>query len=623
MATTNYQSGSEIRAVRVRLSGDAHDNIAMLSHLLSLAALSHGCHVTSQTEHPAEIRSLPNTLTGVHSCTVSFGPDNIMEDDEYHLVLAMNPAALKLNSPLLGKDSSLWINSDGFGHEELQCADYIENPLHGALGRNPNMACIPISQLTNRAINATRAGDKGALLSYREVDRNRNLFTLGLLLQRFGLNAGPVLDWLKRRYKGNLSILDAATKAVKAGMIHAENALGLPRLEIPLRKDPFPRGSQRRMILGLEAMVLALRQMAACLQGPVLLSSANRPSPVQVGPLATRHAGGGFSYYLAEDEAAAAATALGVSYGGGLGCVSLTGVGFGHVAEITSMAIASELPLVLLSLQRAGVSLGLPQRMAQADLGMVVYGRNGEAPLVCFSPASPADVFATVQLAARTALRFLIPVCVLLDQCNSMASESWELPQSHPELELPRFASDDSASPYASDEMLARPWITPGTPGQEHRLGGNERRPGSTQVSFLPSDHAEMNRHREARMHRVASWIGPATIDGPAQGSVLVISWGGTYSPVRSAVRLARQQGLAISHLHLRCVFPLPVNLKNLLPGFASILVAELNSGRLHSMLREHFEFRGRAFNRQDGCNFQVQPLLLEIQRLALESSHA
>ncbi|MEY4394792.1 MAG: hypothetical protein RL595_2041 [Planctomycetota bacterium] len=609
-------------SLRIRLSGDARDGIAMLSHLFSLSALGMGCRVNCQTEHPAEIRSMPNTLAGVFSSTILVGSETQVEDDEYHLLLAMNPAALKLSADLASRKTILLINSDSFGHDELQCAGYSENPLQGILGKNPNLVCVPISQLTNRAINTNRAGEQGAILSYREVDRLRNLFTLGLLLQKMGLGPEPAFQWLKKRYKANASILDAATKALKAGILHAENALEFPASAIA-SGQVFPRGTQRRMILGLEAMVLGLRQLTQSLQRPVLLSLANRPSPIQVGPIATKYAGGGFSCHLAEDDASACAAALGVSYGGGLGCVSVAGVGFGHTSEMVSMAIAAEIPLLIFNMQRAGISLGLPQRMAQADLGMVIHGRNGESPLVCFSPKSPADVFETTLLAARLALRFLTPVCVLLDQWSAFGSASWEIPKITPEIEFSRFASDEKVSPYACDEMLARPWITPGTTGQEHRLGGNERRPGSAQVSFNPLDHAEMNRHREARLARMASWLGPAGLEGPNQGDLLAISWGGTFSPVHSAVLLAQKQGLRVSHLHLNWLNPLPVNLENLLAGFGTIVVAELNHGRLFSLLRERFRFHGESVTRQDGCNFQVQPLFRQICKLVMEKSHA
>jgi 2-oxoglutarate ferredoxin oxidoreductase subunit alpha len=478
-----------------------------------------------------------------------------------------------------------------------------------------------MAQLTNHAINLTRAGEKGALLSYREVDRCRNLFALGMLLWYYSIPIDPVLRWLKQKFSVNPSILDASQKAFKAGFIYSETANVFPQVPAyhPL-ESLSKKGRICRMISGNDASLLALKHVALKTNRPVLLASTSRPPSHEICSLAAKNTGDGFSFILADDEHAAASIAIGVSYGGGLGCTAVSGVGFPHQSEVVSLASAAELPLLLLEYQRAGISTGLPQRVAQSDLGMALMGRNGEAPLVVLAPDSPSDCFALTLLAAKVAMRFLAPVCILHDLLNSRASESWLIPEpeSLPDFEFPHFASDSSSGPYECDDHLARPWITPGTPGKEHRLGGNERKLNSPQVSFLPQDHLAMNRHRAARMQRIAEFLGPLPVSGDNGAEILVLGWGGTKNVLEAACAMAKKSGISIAFAHLRFLNPLPKNMEMILNSYPKVIVAELNSGRLFALLKEKFEFNGISFTRQDGLNFvisQVEQAIIQFAR--------
>lgn len=610
-----------VPAHAIRLTGDSHDGIAMLSHLFALAAGSRGYHLYSVPEYPAEIRSHANTLAGVHTSSLAFAPYHEPIDDRTSFLLAMNPAGLKLHESCLEKDGILLANSDSFGAVELACAGYLENPLAGKNQLFHRTISVPMAQLTNHAINLTRAGEKGAILSYREVDRCKNLFALGMLLWYYSIPLDPVLRWLRQKFSVNPSILDASQKAFKAGFIYSETANVFPQVPAYHPVESLSKkGRICRMISGNDASLLALKHVALKTSRPVLLASTSRPPSHEISSLAAKNSGDGFSFILADDEHAAASIAIGVSYGGGLGCTAVSGIGFPHQSEVISLASAAELPLLLLEYQRAGISTGLPQRVAQSDLGMALMGRNGEAPLVVLAPDSPSDCFALTLLAAKVAMRFLAPVCILHDLLNSRASESWLIPEpeSLTDFEFPHFASDSSSGPYECDDHLARPWITPGTPGKEHRLGGNERKLNSPQASFLPQDHLAMNRHRSARMQRIAEFLGPLPVSGDNGAQVLVLGWGGTKNVLEAATVLARKNGVSIAFAHLRFLNPLPKNMQMLLNSYPKIFVAELNSGRLFALLKEKFEFNGMSFTRQDGLNFviaQVEQAIIQFAR--------
>ncbi len=605
----------------IRLTGDAHDGMAMLSHLFAIAAGSQGYQIFIVPEYPAEIRSPANTLAGVYTSSIYFGPLNEAMEDRTSFLLAMNPAGLKLHESCLEKDGILLANSDSFGNDELICAGYQENPLVGKNQLFHRTLSVPMAQLTNRAINHSRVGDKGALLSFREVDRCKNLFALGMVLWYYSIPIEPVLRWLKQKFSINPSILEASQKAFKAGFTYAETASVFPQMPVSHFANAFnAKGKKIRMISGNEATVLALQHIASKTSRTVLLASTSRPPSHEISSLAAQATSAGFSFLLADDELAAASTALGVSYGGGLGCTAVSGIGFPHQSEIVSLATAAELPLLILEYQRAGISIGLPQRLAQSDLGMAVMGRNGEAPLVVLAPESPADCFETTLLAARIALRFLAPVCILHDGLNARASQTWQIPDTSllKEFEFPHFASDSPSGPYECDDHLARPWITPGTPGKEHRLGGNERKLNSPQVSFLPQDHQAMNRHRAARMQRIAEYLGFLAVDVPGNVEVLVLGWGGTRSVLESACKRARKKGVKVAFAQLRWLNPLPKNMAQILNSSSKTLVAELNSGRLFAMLKEKFEFDGFSLTRQDGLNFvidQVEETILQLAK--------
>ncbi len=604
----------------IRLTGAAHDGIAMLSHLFALAAGSRGYHLFSIPEYPAEIRSHANTLAGVHTSSLAFAPYNEPIDDRTSFLLAMNPAGLKLHENCLEKDGILLANSDSFGPEELACAGYLENPLAGKNQLFHRTISVPMAQLTNHAINLTRAGEKGALLSYREVDRCRNLFALGMMLWFYSIPIDPVLRWLKQKFSVTPSILDASQKAFKAGFIYSETANVFPQVPAYHPVESLSKkGRICRMISGNDASILALKHVALKTNRPVLMASTARPPSHEISSLAAKNTGDGFSFLLADDEHAAASIAIGVSYGGGLGCTAVSGIGFPHQSEVVSLASAAELPMILLEYQRAGISIGLPQKVAQSDLGMALMGRNGEAPLVVLAPDSPSDCFALTLLAAKVALRFLAPVCILHDLLNARASESWLIPdtESLPDFEFPHFASDSPSGPYECDDHLARPWITPGTPGKEHRLGGNERKLNSPQVSFLPQDHLAMNRHRAARMQRIAEFLGPLPVNGPNDAEVLVLGWGGTKNVLEAAVATARKKGISVAFAHLRFLNPLPKNMQMILNSHPKVLVAELNSGRLFALLKEKFEFDGVSLTRQDGLNFIIDQVEQAIAQLA------
>ncbi|MSR32675.1 MAG: hypothetical protein EXR99_14345 [Gemmataceae bacterium] len=596
------------------IAGDARDGISMTSRLLALAAAKCGFRVVLTPESPAEIRSPANTLAGVTAATLQLSPLKMPLQDRVGLLLAMNPAGLRLHGGNLEDGGILLVNSDSFAHDELDLVGYADDPLESSRWGKSQVVLAPMTQLAGRAINGPRMGQKGSLLSVREVDRCRHFFALGMLLWNLGLNLESTLAWMEGKYHGNSSLLEAAKKTLRAGHLHGKTA-GLPQ---GIVTEPDSVAGKWRLINGCEASALALRTVAEQSGRAVLLATTAQPPANDLAGEVSALADGALRLFLADDNAGAAAAALGASFGGALGCTAVNGTGLVHQREVLGLAAQAELPLVVIACQSAEFSHGSPQQ----GLAATVLGCH-EAPMVVLSPDSPGDTFALTHLAARVALRFLTPVCVLQDPMTSQGIQAWQVPsrESLPGIELPHFASDSNSTPYSRDELQARPWITPGVPGGEHCLGGFERQASSARISNLSADHGEMNLLRQKRLDRIAGFLGPLEVHGPNQGGLLLLSWGGTRAVLEAAVHSARQQGLGISHAHLRALFPLPVNLGELLRSFKKVVVSELNSGHLFQILKSQFDFEGISLTRRDAGNFRASEVAHFLMRQAEKES--
>jgi 2-oxoglutarate ferredoxin oxidoreductase subunit alpha len=589
----------ERATLTVRLAGDIGDNVRLVGNRFSQTLAQGGYDLRTLFEPAAEIRAPAGSLAGVCGFQIQFGRNPVQTPgDRLDVLVAFNPAALKIHLPDLAPDGVLLLNRDAFRPADLDHAGYTADPLADVSLAAYRVLAPPLTTLTRAAIAPVRLGA-------HEEDRLTRFFVLGLLCWLVEQPLGPTLEWIAQRFEPNPSASAAATRALWAGYHHGETRQTLPA---PWRvaSGRLPPGRYRQ-VSGGEALALGL--VAAARRADLTLVFAGHPSPPAV-ELLHRLAGlvgPGVRCFQAEDEAAAACAALGASFGGAIGVTATSGPGLGLQGEALGLAVMAELPLVLLDVQRAGPSTGLVNRTEQADLLLALHGRHGECPTVVLAPASPADCFDLAFEAIRLAVGHMTPVVLLADAFLASAAEVWRVPvlADLPAVPVPRPRSPHGAAagatyqPYQRDERQVRPWAVPGTPGLEHRLGGLEKGDGNGQVSYAAADHEHMVRTRARKLALVPA---PSlVVDGPATGDLLVVGWGSTHGAIATAVARARQKGQRVAQAHLRYLNPLPPNTGDVLRAFRRVLVPELNGGQLRLLLRATFLVDAIGLNKVQG----------------------
>ena len=598
----------ELESAVIRFAGDSGDGMQLTGGRFTETAALAGNDLTTFPDFPAEIRAPVGTTYGVSAFQINFGSRNVMTSgDVPDVLVCMNPAALKVNIGDLREGGQIIVDTGTFTDKNLQKAGYDANPLDDdSLSRYRIMA-IDISKLTLESV-------KECGVSKKEGLRAKNLWTLGLIYWLYDRDIAVTVKWLGTKFKKLPNIAAANIACLKAGNAFGETA-ELPdgALVYEIKPAPFQPGLYRT-VTGTEALAWGL-VAGAKLAGLKLVFSSYPITPASsVLHVLARLKAYDVVTFQAEDEIAAAGAAIGASYAGALGVTSSSGPGVALKTEALGLAITAELPLILVNSQRAGPSTGLPTKTEQSDLYLAVYGRNADAPLVVLAARSSADAFDVAIEAVRLATRYMTPVVVLSDTFIANAAEPWRLPDVGAFEPFPvEFRTEvDGFQPYERDpETLARPWVRPGTPGLEHRIGGLEKDYATGNVSYDPENHQRMTDVRHEKIARIADDIPEQTVDqGPESGPLAVVGWGSTHGPISQAVERSREEGLSVSHIHLRHLSPLPRNLGDLLAGFEKVLVPEMNMGQLTTMLRSRYLVPAIGVPKVTGKPFKIVEIM-------------
>ncbi len=604
-----------MEAIVVRFAGDSGDGMQLTGGQFTLSTALAGNDLATFPDFPAEIRAPQGTTFGVSAFQINFGSTAIeTAGDQPDVLIAMNPAALKTNVADL-KSGGLIIADEGeFNARNLAKAGYAVSPLSdGSLARWQLLA-FNISQLTLEAVKPFGLGNKEAL-------RCKNMWTLGLALWMFDRSRDPIVDWLKTKFAKAPLLAEANIAALNAGHAYGETAeIGGDLHQHSIAPAPAEPGLYRT-VTGAESISLGL-VAGAQLAGLDMFFGGYPITPASaILHHLSRLKEFGVTTFQAEDEIAAIASAIGASYAGKLGITSSSGPGIALKGEAMGLAIMTELPLVIVNSQRGGPSTGLPTKTEQSDLYQAVYGRNGDAPMPVIAARSPADAFDCAIEAVRLATQFMTPVMLLTDGYIANAAEPWKVPDMGGYASFPVAFKDDAPAegekllPYARDAKGARPWIKPGTPGLLHRIGGIEKAQGTGNIDYAPANHQAMTDARKAKVDGVADHIPDQEVTlGDMGGRLVVVGWGSTFGPIHQAVRRLRARGRDVSHVHIRHIWPMPRNLGDLLKGYTSILVPEMNTGQLKTVLRDQFLVDAKPLNKVSGQPFRIAEIEAAIE---------
>lgn len=599
-------------AVVVRFAGDSGDGMQLTGGQFTLSTALAGNDLATFPDFPAEIRAPQGTLFGVSAFQINFGSADITTaGDEPDILIAMNPAALKTNVVDLKPGGLIIADTGEFNERNLAKAKYESNPLEdGSLARWQVLA-FDISALTLESVKPFGLGNKEAL-------RSKNMWTLGLALWLFDRSREPIIDWLKAKFAKAPEIADANIAALNAGHAYGETAeLAVPMKQLHVAPAPADEGLYRT-ITGAEAVSLGLVAGAQLASLPMFFGGYPITPASSILHHLSRLKEYGVVTFQAEDEIAAIASAIGASYAGSLGVTSSSGPGIALKGEAMGLAIMTELPLVIVNSQRGGPSTGLPTKTEQSDLYQAVYGRNGDAPMPVIAARSPADAFDCAIEACRIAVEYMTPVMLLTDGYIANAAEPWKVPDMSGykpfAAEFLQERPEDGLKPYSRDEKLARPWIKPGTPGLMHRIGGIEKEVNTGHINYAPANHQAMTEIRRDKVLGVAKGVTQEVSQGEKGGKLAVVGWGSTFGPIHQAVRRARRKGLDVSHIHIRHIWPLPENLGELLGSYEQILVPEMNTGQLKTVLRDQYLVDARPLNKISGQPFRISEIEAAIE---------
>jgi 2-oxoglutarate ferredoxin oxidoreductase subunit alpha len=602
----------ELERVTIRFCGDSGDGMQLTGTQFTKTAAVYGNDLATLPDYPAEIRAPTGSLPGVSGFQLSFASTEIYTPgDQPDVLVAMNPAALKTNVGDLRDGGLLIVDEAEFNSVNLKKAAYTSNPLEdGSLSRY-QLVRVNVTKNTEEALADTS-------LNAKDKFRSRNFYALGLILWLYGRSLETTVRWAEQQFRRRPEILDANLKALNAGYNFGETTeLFHVRYEVaPARVAP----GLYRHISGNEATALGF-VAASVLSGLPLFYGSYPITPASdiLHELAKLRAFG-VKTFQAEDEIAAVGAAIGAAYGGALGLTGTSGPGLALKSEAINLAVMTELPLVVIDVQRAGPSTGMPTKVEQADLLQAMYGRNGDSPVAILAPHTPSDCFFMAIEAFRIALKYMVPVVFMSDAYLANGSEPWRVPDfdSIPRIEW-RYASPQTGSfnPYERDpKTLARPWAVPGQRGLEHRIGGLEKSAETGDISYDPGNHHHMTLARKERVARIAQDIPKTEVHGPTEGDLLVVGWGGTYGAITSAVDRARAQGKSVASVHLRYLNPLPPDLGEILKRYKRVLVPELNTGNLVVLLRAKYLVDAVPFNKIAGQPFKIREILGKIDEL-------
>jgi 2-oxoglutarate ferredoxin oxidoreductase subunit alpha len=604
----------QLERVIIRFAGDSGDGMQLTGGRFTSETALLGNDISTLPDFPAEIRAPAGSLPGVSGFQLHFADHDILTPgDAPDVLVAMNPAALKTNLRDLPKGGTLIVNRDAFTDRNLEKAGYSANPLDDGSLDEFHVHEVPLTSLTLEAL-------KGVDVTKREAERSKNMFALGLMSWLYHRPTEGTVAYLERKFASKPLIAEANVKAFKAGWAYGETSEDFV-VSYEVAPAQLPPGTYRN-VTGNQALGMGL--IAASVKSGLPLFLGAYPITPASGILEdlSRHKRFGVRTFQAEDEIAAVGAALGASFGGALGVCTSSGPGVVLKSETVGLAVALELPLLILDIQRAGPSTGMPTKPEQADLLMVMFGRNAESPVPVVAAATPGGCFDAAIEASRLALKYRTPVYLLSDAYLANGSEPWLLPEtsSIPEIEV-EFATEpnyeDEFWPYVRDPAtLARAWAVPGTPGLEHRIGGLEKQDLTGNVSYDPDNHDLMVRLRAQKVAGIAADIPELEVDDPEGARVLVLGWGGTYGPITSAVRRLRKQGKKVAQAHLTHLNPFPRNLGEVVGRYERVLVPEMNLGQLLKLVRAEFLVDAVGYNHVRGLPFRSDELAEAIEAM-------
>ncbi len=605
----------ELERVTIRFAGDSGDGMQLTGTQFTRTAAVFGNDISTLPDFPAEIRAPAGSLPGVSGFQISFSSTDIhTPGDEPDVLVAMNPAALKTNIGDLPAGGALIVNSDAFTQANLNKAAYTSNPLTDGSLKPYTTFEIPISSLNERSLD-------GLDMTSKQKDLTKNFFALGIMFWLYERSMEPTIDWVESKFGARPIVAEANKRALKAGYAFGETT-EIFHTHYRVKPAHLEPGTYRN-ITGNEAAALGFLVASRLADRPLFYGSYPITPASDILHQLSGYKTFGVKTFQAEDEIAAIGAAIGASYGGSMGLTASSGPGIALKTEAMGLAVMVELPLVVVDVQRAGPSTGMPTKNEQADLLQVMFGRNSDSPLPVVAPATPGECFTMAIEAWRIALKYMTPVVYLSDAFLATGSEPWRIPSlaDLPHIRVGNATDPATYRPYQRDpETLARPWAIPGTPGLEHRIGGLEKADITGNVSYDPDNHHRMQLLRHAKVAGIATDIPPLEIFGPAKGDLLILGWGSTYGAIRSAVERMHVSGRSVAHAHLRHLNPFPANMEEVLRSYRRVLIPEINLGQLLLLVRARYLIDAIGYDRVRGKPFRIAEIVDEAERILGES---
>jgi 2-oxoglutarate ferredoxin oxidoreductase subunit alpha len=599
--------------VTIRFAGDSGDGMQLTGDRFTNATAVLGNDLATLPDFPAEIRAPAGTVHGVSAFQIQFASEDITTPGDHPDVLvAMNPAALRADLHTVDRGGTIIVNEDAFTPRNLEKAGYAGNPLDDGTLEGYQVYRVPMTSITVRATEALG-------LTKKEAERSKNMFALGLVSWMFDRPVDVTLAWLERKFSGKDQVLEANVAAFKAGYNFGETT---ELFAHSYRVAPAPaRPGLYRNIAGSTALAWGLVAASARSGLPLFYASYPITPASELLHELSRLKNFGVVTLQAEDEIAAANVALGAAFAGQLGVTGTSGPGMDLKAETIGLAVIMELPMVIVDVQRAGPSTGMPTKTEAADLLLAMFGRHGESPMPIVAASSPGHCFDAAIEAARIAVTYRTPVILLSDTFLANSSEPWLIPDADA---LPSFAPGfatapnhgDEYLPYLRDERLVRPWAIPGTPGLEHRIGGLEREHVTGDISYEPENHETMTRIRQRKVERIAEDIPPLEVQGERDADLLVLGWGSTAGTIRAAAARARRRGQRVATAHLVHLNPFPANTGEVVRGYRKVLIPEVNTGQLATLIRSRYLVDAMSFTKVQGLPIFAEELEQEILRV-------
>ena len=600
-----------LQEVVIKFAGDSGDGMQLTGTQFTNKSAMLGLDLATFPDFPAEIRAPIGTLPGVSGFQLRFSSDRIFTPgDECDVLVAMNAAALKVNLKALKKGGKIIVNTDGFDAKNLRLANYPEgvNPVEDNSLDGYEVIKMDVTKMTREALKDITMGTK-------EKDRAKNMFVLGFLYWMYNRSMDNTIVFLTEKFGKKPEILESNIKALQSGYNFGDTTETFSA-RYSVAKATMEAGTYRSM-MGNQALSYGLIAASQKSGLPIFLGSYPITPASDILHELSRHKAFGVRTFQAEDEIAAITSAIGASYGGHLGVTTTSGPGMALKAEAMGLAVMLEIPLLIINVQRGGPSTGLPTKTEQSDLMQAYYGRNGECPMPVISASTPSDCFDAVYEAFRISVQHMTPVIFLSDGYIANGAEPWKFPQS---ANLPEIKTafktqlgdhEEKFQPYLRDEKLVRPWVIPGTPAMEHRIGGLEKQNITGNISYEPENHQIMVKIRQEKVDKIAEHIPEQKLDsGAEKGKVLVIGWGSTYGSIKSACAQLQAQGASISHAHIRYIRPFPKNLGDIIKNFDKVLIPELNNGQLVKIIRDVYMVDARAYNKIMGIPFTKTELV-------------